>query len=91
MPPRGRIDSLSWLVYLVECADGSLYCGVTNDLARRLAAHNAGKGARYTRGRAPVRLRWSEAAATRGDALRRERAVKRMARAAKLALNRSAA
>lgn len=80
----------AWRVYLVECADGSLYCGVTNDLARRLAMHNAGKGARYTRGRAPTRLVWSEACATRGDALRREIAVKRLPRAAKLRLTREA-
>lgn len=76
----------AWLCYLVRCADGTLYCGVTNDLARRVAAHNAGKGARYTAGRAPVELVWSEACASRGDALRREIAVKRMGRAAKLAL-----
>lgn len=77
---------MSWHVYLVECADGTLYCGVTNDLARRLAAHNAGKGARYTSGRRPVRAVWTEACATRGDALRRELAVKALPRAAKLAL-----
>lgn len=76
-----------WLVYLIECADGTLYCGVTNDLARRLAAHNAGKGARYTSGRAPVRVVWSEACADRGAALRRELAVKRMTRERKLTLS----
>lgn len=77
---------MSWHVYLVECADGTLYCGVTNDLARRLAAHNAGKGARYTSGRRPVRAVWTEACGTRGDALRRELLVKALPRAAKLAL-----
>lgn len=76
----------TWHVYLVRCADGTLYCGVTNDLARRIAAHNAGRGAKYTAGRAPVALAWSEACGSRGDALRREVAVKRMGRAAKLAL-----
>lgn len=75
-----------WRVYLVECADGTLYCGVTNDLARRVAAHNAGRGARYTSGRAPVRVVWSEACASKGDALRRELAIKRMSRARKLLL-----
>lgn len=76
----------TWRVYLAECADGTLYCGVATDVARRVAAHNAGKGARYTRGRRPVRLLWSEAQPTRGDALRRELAIKRLPRAAKLRL-----
>lgn len=79
---------MTWVVYLVECNDGTLYCGVTNNLERRLAAHNAGKGARYTRGRAPVRLVWSEACASRSDALRREIAIKAMPRSAKLTLAR---
>lgn len=65
-----------WHVYLVRCADGSLYCGVAKDVAARVATHNAGKGARYTRGRRPVQLVWSEACGTRGDALRRELRVK---------------
>lgn len=77
---------MSWLVYLVECADGTLYCGTTTDLEKRVAAHNAGTGARYTAGRAPVRVLWSEPCADRGAALRRELAVKRMSRARKLAL-----
>jgi putative endonuclease len=81
----------AWSVYLVECADGTLYCGVSNDVDARLAAHNAGRGARYTRGRAPVRLVWREACGARGDALRRERQVKALPRAAKLALTRRAA
>lgn len=80
---------MSWFCYLVECADGSLYCGVTNDLAKRVEAHNAGKGARYTSGRRPVKLLWSEACATRGDALRRELAVKALSRAAKLKLTKA--
>lgn len=80
---------MPWLVYLLECADGTLYCGTTNDLERRVAMHNAGKGARYTSGRAPVRVLWSEACADRGDALRRELAVKRMSRTRKLALMRA--
>lgn len=77
---------MSWHVYLIACADGSLYCGATNDLARRLAAHDAGKGARYTRGRGPVRLVWSEPHPTRSAALRREIAIKLLPRAAKLRL-----
>jgi len=75
-----------WHVYLLECGDGTLYCGVTNDLARRLAAHEAGKGARYTRGRGPLRLVWSEACGSRGAALRRELEVKSLPRSRKLAL-----
>lgn len=78
---------MSWQVYLAECADGSLYCGITTDIERRFRAHNAGRGARYTRSRLPVRLAWNEPAASRGAALRRERAVKALPRQAKLALS----
>jgi len=73
-------------VYLLRCRDGSLYCGWTDDLERRLMTHNAGKGARYTRSRKPVRLVWSEELADRSAALKREIAVKRLTRAQKLAL-----
>jgi predicted GIY-YIG superfamily endonuclease len=54
-----------WFAYFVRCADGSLYCGMTNDLERRVAAHNAGRGARYTRSRLPVELVWKRRALTR--------------------------
>lgn len=74
---------MDWVVYLLECADGTLYCGVTNDLEKRIAAHNAGKGARYTRGRAPVRLVWKEVRRTRGLAQRREHDIKALTRAQK--------
>lgn len=83
---RGPVSDPAWQVYLVECADGTLYCGVTNDLDRRVAMHSSGTGARYTRGRGPVRLVWREAAGSKGDALRRERTVKRLPRRAKLRL-----
>ena len=73
-------------VYLLHCRDGSLYCGWTDDLERRVTTHNTGKGARYTRSRLPVRLVWSEAVADRSAALRRELAIKRLTRAEKLAL-----
>lgn len=76
----------AWSVYLVECNDGTLYCGISNDVDARIAAHNAGRGARYTRGRAPVRLLWRAECATRSDALRRERAVKALPRTQKLRL-----
>ena len=72
--------------YILECADGTLYTGWTNDLKKRLAAHNAGQGAKYTRGRGPVRLVYYEAFADKEEALRREAALKRLSRAAKLAL-----
>lgn len=73
----------AWITYLLECADGTFYCGITNDLPARLAAHNAGKGARYTRGRGPCRVVHVERFGTKGDALRREAAIKRLGRAAK--------
>jgi putative endonuclease len=75
-----------WSVYIAACADGSLYTGIARDLPARMAAHNAGTGARYTRGRRPVALVYSEAAADRSAASRRESALKRLTRAAKLAL-----
>ncbi|HET9552302.1 MAG TPA: GIY-YIG nuclease family protein [Anaeromyxobacteraceae bacterium] len=80
---RGRA---AWRVYLLRCADGSLYTGATNDLDRRVAAHAAGRGARYTRSRLPVALVYEERVRGRGAALRREAAIKRLSRAAKLAL-----
>jgi putative endonuclease len=70
----------------LRCGDGTLYTGVTNDLARRVEAHAHGRGARYTRSRLPVVLAWSAPARGRGGALRREAAIKRLTRAEKLAL-----
>lgn len=70
---------------MLECRDGSLYTGITNDLDKRVAAHNAGKGARYTRSRRPVRLRHREPAKDKGAALKREAALKRLSRPQKLA------
>jgi putative endonuclease len=78
-----------WCVYLLRCGDGSLYCGVTNDLAARLAAHRSGRGARYTRGRGPLRLVWCEPAEGKGPALQREHAIKRLTAKGKRALIRS--
>ena len=74
------------MVYLLRCRDGSLYTGITNDLARRLAAHRAGKASAYTRSRRPLRLVYREAARDRSAALRREAAIKRLTRKAKLQL-----
>lgn len=73
-------------VYLLRCADGSLYCGWTNDLERRLRAHNEGRGAKYTRSRRPVALVWLERCGDRSAALRREREIKRMSREEKIRL-----
>ena len=72
--------------YLLRCADGSLYCGWTNDLTKRLQAHNAGTGAKYTRPRRPVELAYYETFATQSEAMRREAEIKRLSRAEKLAL-----
>lgn len=77
---------MSWWVYILRCADDTLYTGITADLERRLAAHNSGKGAKYTRGRGPVTLLYREAVADHSAALRREAAIKRLSRAEKLEL-----
>ena len=78
---------MSWTVYLLKCADGTLYCGCTNNLTKRLAAHNRGQGAKYTRSRRPVALAWQEEQPDRSAALRREAQVKKLSRAHKLALS----
>ncbi|HEY6807859.1 MAG TPA: GIY-YIG nuclease family protein [Gemmatimonadales bacterium] len=77
---------MRWMVYMLRCRDGSLYTGVTNDLPRRLAAHRAGWGSAYVRSRLPVRVVYREPQRDRSAALRREAAIKRLPRAAKLAL-----
>lgn len=74
-----------WCVYLLRCADGTLYCGVTTDLARRVDAHQQGLGAKYTSPRRPVALVGSVAGLSRSEALRLELAVKRRPAARKLA------
>lgn len=73
-------------VYILRCSDGTLYTGSTNDVDRRLAAHNQGKGAKYTRGRGPVTAVYREPCPDKAAALRREAAIKRLTRAQKLAL-----
>jgi len=73
-------------VYLLRCADGSLYCGWTSDLDRRLAAHASGRASRYTRSRLPVELAAAIPVADRSAALREEARIKRLPRAAKLRL-----
>ncbi len=76
----------TWTCYLLECADHTLYCGITNDLNKRIAAHNAGEGAKYTRSRLPVKLVYQEACSDRSAASKREREIKALPRTAKLAL-----
>lgn len=75
---------MSWWVYLLRCGDGTLYTGITDDLDRRLAAHNAGRGAKYTRSRPPGDAGVAGGAADKSAALRREYAVKQLTRAKKL-------
>ena len=72
-----------WFVYIVECADGTFYTGITNDLERRVGEHNAGTGARYTRSRRPVVLRYSEPQPDRSHASAREHRIKALSRAGK--------
>ncbi|MCL5265267.1 MAG: GIY-YIG nuclease family protein [Chloroflexi bacterium] len=70
------MENRGWFVYLLECADGTTYIGATRDVDRRVREHNDGVGARYTRGRRPVRLLGSIQCGTQGDALRQERRLK---------------
>ena len=74
---------MSWYVYMLRCKDGSLYTGYTDDPQRRLAVHNGGKGAKYTRSRLPVTLVYQEEFPEKSDALRREAAIKKLKKAQK--------
>lgn len=71
---------MPWYVYILRCGDGTLYTGVTSDIPRRLAAHRAGKGAKYTRGRGPLELVYQEKLPNKSAALRREYQIKRLTR-----------
>ena len=82
-PPR---PAPSHLVYIVRCADGTLYTGYAQDPQARVQRHNAGKGARYTRGRVPVRLVYAEVCGSKGEALSREHAIKQLTREEKKTL-----
>ena len=75
-----------WVLYILECKDNTLYTGITNDLQKRLAAHSAGTGAKYTRGRGPLVLRYTEVCCDRAHASRREWEVKHLTKAEKLYL-----
>ncbi|MEE8248897.1 MAG: GIY-YIG nuclease family protein [Gammaproteobacteria bacterium] len=86
MSDAGATRSPHWHVYVVRCADTTLYTGIATDLPARIAQHNAGRGAKYTNGRRPVTLVYQEEAADRGAALRREHQIKRLTPQAKRAL-----
>lgn len=77
---------MSWYCYLLRCADDTLYCGITNDIEKRLAAHNAGTASKYTRARVPVELVFVEPCPDKSAALKREVAIKSLKRGDKLAL-----
>jgi putative endonuclease len=81
IPPGG-----SWLCYILCCVDDTLYTGITNDLNKRLTAHNAGTAAKYTRSRGPVELVFVESCTNKSAALKREMEIKSLVRAKKLAL-----
>ena len=80
---RRRPKAQAWFVYILECADGTFYTGITNDLERRFEEHNTGRGARYTRSRTPVALRYTEDCPNRSAALIREAKIKALGRPAK--------
>lgn len=73
----------SYYVYILECADKTFYTGITNNLEQRIKLHNVRKGAKYTRGRTPVRLIYSEKVASKSEALKREIAIKKMGKVEK--------
>lgn len=77
---------MAYYVYILKCSDDSYYTGYTSDLSRRVKQHNEGIGGRYTRSRKPVKLLYQEEYATRAEAMRREREIKKMSRMQKTAL-----
>lgn len=77
---------MSWYIYILRCVDDTLYTGITDDVEKRFAAHCAGKGAKYTRGRGPLALVYTEEAEDKSAALKREHAIKKLSRAEKLKL-----
>jgi putative endonuclease len=77
---------MKWIVYILECSDNSLYTGITNDMERRLEEHRTGRGAKYTKYRRPLRVRYTEYQGTKSAALKREAAIKSLDRVEKLAL-----
>ena len=86
LKPKARPSSKKWFVYMVRCADGSLYTGITTDVNRRCQQHNAGTASRYTRARRPVELIYEEVHTSRSSASTREAAIKAMTRRGKLTM-----
>jgi putative endonuclease len=86
----GAPSAGGWFVYILRCADGTFYTGITRDVGRRCRRHNEGTASRYTRSRRPVRLVYQERQPDQGSALRREAAIKAMSRGEKVALIRRA-
>lgn len=80
------MKNLIWYVYIIECSDGSLYTGITNDLDRRIGTHNSGKGAKYTKSRTPVVLKIFWTCPSKSEACKKEIAIKKLSRKHKLAL-----
>ena len=87
---KGHVNGLNhmkqWYIYIVECSDGTLYTGISNDVNKRLLTHNKGKGAKYTKTRLPVALRWSKACENRSEASKEEYRIKKLTRKQKLEL-----
>ena len=79
-------QGMSWYCYILRCADDTLYCGISNDLGKRLEAHNSGTGAKYTRTRTPVEMVYHETCVDRSAASKRELAIKKLSRKKKLSL-----
>ncbi len=77
---------MDWIVYILRCCDGSYYTGITNSLDRRIEQHNAGKGAKYTKGRGPLELVYKEECPDRANASRRESEIKKLSRDQKISL-----
>ena len=75
---------MTWYVYMARCADGSIYCGISNDVDARIKTHNDGKGAKYTRARLPIKLVWKEAQQDKIAAMQREYEIKNIHRNRKL-------
>jgi putative endonuclease len=77
---------IAWIVYILECKDKTLYTGITNNLERRIQQHESGQGAKYTKGRGPFRLVYTEGCVDKSLALRREHEIKQLSRSEKLTL-----
>lgn len=80
LPPSAPFLNIMWYVYLLRCSDSSLYCGITNDIQHRLKTHEEGKGAKYTRGRLPIKLAYTEVVENKSEALKREIQIKKLSK-----------